>query len=516
VKGFTRVWLVTFLLLLLFGGAWILATPMSGPPDEPTHIMRADAIDHGQLIGADQGAGQPKAVTAVRVPQDLTELQRLSSCFAGKPTTPAGCVQAIGGSQNDVPTRIYVGRYPPLYYFIVGLPSLVLSTPGVVYWMRLFSLTASAIFLSLALAAAWRWSRSRLLIAAVAVAITPMAIYIASSVNPNGMEISVAICLWVTLLLLVEHAEAPPRPLIAAAGVSAIVFPHMRALSPVWEVVIAVTIAGLAWGNGLGSLLHRREIRRWIVASCVSVGIAIAWVVAAGSLHQLPNTPVPAGTTTGHLLALVAGQTGGYLQQFIGVFGALDTASPLVTYLAWIGTTFVVLVLGFAVANLRVAFWLVVTIASSLVIPAILELHEARTNGLIGQGRYYLPMAVGAVLVAGVSAGRVLSDAPVTRRVGPIMIGMVAVGHASAFAWTLHRYIVGSRGPLNPLARVPSGWAPPVNPLALDLLVAVIATAFAAWVIRLTMTEGSEAFDRTAVHVAGDQVATESETTLQG
>jgi hypothetical protein len=497
VRGFNRVWALTFLLLMLLGGAWILATPMSAPPDEATHIMRADALDHGQLIGTDPGPGQPKAVTAVHVPEDLTELQRLAPCFGGKPAVPAGCVQTIRGSQNDVVTKIYAGRYPPLYYLIVGLPTLVLSTPGVVYWMRLLSLAASAIFLSLALAVAWRWSSSSLLIAGVAVATTPMVIYMASAVNPNGMEISVAICLWVALLVLVfDHADDPPRSLVAVAGVTAVIFPLMRGLSPVWEVLIAATFVGLARRRGLASLLGRRDVRWWALAAAASVGVALIWVVAAGALHQLPNAPVPPGTTRGHLVALIVGHTGDNIQQFIGVFGALDTPPPLLTYLAWIGTTFVLVVLAYAVADRRVSFWLGTTITMSLVIPAVLELAEARTLGLIGQGRYYLPLAVGVVLLAAATAGRLTSAIRRLPRIAPIVIAMVALGHAAAFASALRRYLVGALGPLNPLAHAPSRWSPPINALVLDLFVVVVAAAYALWAIRLTRSgPGSSAAD---------------------
>ncbi len=490
---FSRVWLVSFLLLMLLGGAWILASPMSGPPDEPTHVMRADAIVHGQLIGSAPRPGQPKAVTVVRVPEDLTELQRLASCFGQKPLVPAGCVQTIRGSQRQVPTDIYVGRYPPLYYLIVGIPSLLIDTPGVVYWMRLFSLAAGATFLSLALASAWRWSSSRLLVPAVAVAITPMTIYMASSVNPNGLEIAVAIGLWTTLLVLVlDHADDPPMALLAAAGTCAVVLPLTRGLSPAWDVAIGVTVVGLAWGRGLRSLLHRRAVQLWLAATGVSVFGAVAWVLGAGSLNQLQNTPLPPGTSSGHLVSIVVGQTGNYIQQYIGYFGSLDTLSPLVTFLVWVGATFVLVVLAFALAGRRVAVWLSVTIALAFTVPVLLELAEARSVGLIGQGRYYLPLVVGIILLAGASAGRLEAFGPALRRVGSVLIAMVAVGQVGAFVWALRRYVVGSTGPLNPLARVVSGWAPPINPLVLDLLVVIVAAAYAVWAIRLTMTDWQE------------------------
>jgi hypothetical protein len=48
----------------------------------------------------------------------------------------------------------YVGRYPPLYYAIVGLPSLVWHTNTAVYMMRLLSGLLCALLLGLAIALA--------------------------------------------------------------------------------------------------------------------------------------------------------------------------------------------------------------------------------------------------------------------------------------------------------------------------------------------------------------------------
>ena len=71
VPRFAAVWAGSFVLVALLGVVWALAAPLSGPPDEPTHIIHAYAIFHGQLIGSED---HPAAITDVTVPKCLSRL----------------------------------------------------------------------------------------------------------------------------------------------------------------------------------------------------------------------------------------------------------------------------------------------------------------------------------------------------------------------------------------------------------------------------------------------------------
>ena len=80
---------------------------------------------------------------------------------------------------------IYNARYPPLYYSIVGLPSLLADSNWAVYLMRLFSAALSSLFIALAVTSAYVWSKNRLLIAGIVIAATPMVMYLAGIINPK-------------------------------------------------------------------------------------------------------------------------------------------------------------------------------------------------------------------------------------------------------------------------------------------------------------------------------------------
>ena len=108
-------------------------------------------------------------------------------------------------------TNTSAGRYPPLYYAIVGIPSLVSDSTGGIYAMRLVDAALSALFVALALTSICVWSRRRFMLVGVLLALTPMTLFLGGVVNPNGPEICAALCMWTAgLILVLERADDPP------------------------------------------------------------------------------------------------------------------------------------------------------------------------------------------------------------------------------------------------------------------------------------------------------------------
>ena len=110
----------------------------------------------------------------------------------------------------------------PMYYAIVGLPSLIVTSTTGMYLMRTVSSLLGALFLALAIMSVFCWSSRRLLQIGVLLAATPTAAYYASSVNPNGLEIMAAICLWCSGIILVSERseESTTRPDRSGCGLS--------------------------------------------------------------------------------------------------------------------------------------------------------------------------------------------------------------------------------------------------------------------------------------------------------
>ena len=105
----------------------------------------------------------------------------------------------------------YVGLYPPLYYAIAGLPTLLWSSGSAIYLMRALSALVAALLYGLTLAMIARWSRAPLLLSALGLALTPLVVFLGGVVNPSTLEIAAAAATWTAgLLLVLDHADHPP------------------------------------------------------------------------------------------------------------------------------------------------------------------------------------------------------------------------------------------------------------------------------------------------------------------
>jgi hypothetical protein len=315
---------------------------------------------------------------------------------------------------------------------------------------------------------------------ALLVAITPMTIYLDAVINASGLEISAAVAAWTsTLILITEHADDPPPGLVAASGLSVAVLACVRGLSPLWVAIIALVAMA---SNPLGArrLLTRPLVRRWIAGLVVIGTLATTWILTAGSLTVLPDgVPVPHRASREEILVLALGRMGLFLREAIGVFGWLDTPSPLLTYLIWglLGALMV------ATALLLGRRWKLIVFGSFLILvillPALLIASRARFDGLIWQGRDGLPLWIGVPLLAACTptrADRTMPSSPnLLRRFVALTTILACSAQLLAWYWALRRNIVGLAGPLDVFSRSQGVWHPPVV-VPLLLFVAVLGT----------------------------------------
>jgi hypothetical protein len=480
-----RVFTVSFVLVFLNMAAWSLASPLFASPDEPAHVVRAVALDHGQLIGTAVG-GVSNPVTSVTVPASIADGGRYPSCFAFKIFVPASCARPLTTNTKDITAYTSAGRYPPLYYAIVGLPSLVSDSTGGVYAMRLVSAALSALFVALAFMSICLWSRRTLMLLGVLVAVTPMTLFLGGVVNPNGTEICAALCMWTAgLVLVLERADDPPRGLVIVLTVSAVMLMLSRGISPLWVALILVVLAILAGRRGVVQLLRSPSLR---VAGAVVVLCAIAAVVWVALAHandlQASHSTLPTGA--GQLLPAIWSVTGYWLQQMIGVFGWLDTPAPVLTYLIWYAAIGVVVVLALSSAHARGAIALLVLVAMVVLVPIAIAYHEYNRLDLFWQGRYTLPMATGVPIMATALIDGAAVLERIRSRLTVLMCIAIGVADFAAFYTTQRRYATGLPGPLDVLH---GRWGPPLGNavMALWSLIATVALlGFVASVVHAT------------------------------
>jgi hypothetical protein len=476
-----RVFVVVLVLAFLNMAVWSLATPFFASPDEPAQVARAVALEHGQLIGKTvKNAGN--AITDVTIPKIYAAGTAYGGCFTFKDTVSASCAKDLTQSKREVRAITYVGRYPPLYYAIVGLPSLFTASANGLYAMRLTSALLNAVFLALAAFSIAAWSRSRFLLVGLLVAATPMTFFLGSVVNPSGLEITSAICLWCAgLVLVLERTDKPPPGLVAVVTVSAITLLLSRALSPLWVVCILLLLALLAGWRGLRALARAHSVR-WSLLPLIPAGaFAVGWIVVAHALDLLPVGVRAKGTGT-PLAASILGNTATWVQQMVGIFGWLDTLSPLLTYLFWYAAIGLFVLLALACARRRHAGALVLLIVVVVFAPVIISYGQAHRLGVIWQARYIMPMAVGVPLMSVALVERSAALHQVRTRVATMVCGLLAIASFAAFAEALRRYVTGVRGPIDYLQ---GAWQPPFGATTLTIAAFVVIALLALFVRQL-------------------------------
>jgi hypothetical protein len=468
-------------LLTLFFCAfatWSWATPLFGAPDEPAHEIKAAAVVRGELVGR-AAAGPSSPQMAVTVPRLYALASRGPSCFAFKVRVAASCEKPPSGGTAPTEVQTYVGRYPPLYYSVVGLPSLATVSPTGVYLMRLVSALLSAAFLALAATCIVVWSRSRLMLAGLALAATPSVFFFGGVINPSGLEITAAICLWCSSLVLVlERFKDPPRALLAIVGLSASVAVLCRGLSPLWVALIGLSVVGVA-PRQVGRLVRRRDVQVTVGCIFVCAALATAWIFLEHALNAKPSiNRVAPGTSELGIIGHVFGRTPIFLQQMIGEFGWLDTLSPAYTYAVWALGLGLIGALAIIFARARQLFVLVLVTVASVVVPVLLSASQARRLGFAWQGKDTLPLAVGIPILAAALAG---SSSGMTTRLRnwlvTVVVALVASAQVDAFVQALRRNATGLPGPINYFN---GPWRPPVGALAATVVFVYVWLLLAA------------------------------------
>jgi hypothetical protein len=471
-----RVALATAAVLLCY----VLATPRSGGPDEPSHMIASAALVRGERAGS---VFEPSAgITRYRVPAMVGAPN--PGCWALQPYTPASCASLESGSTADVLATTTSANYPPWSYLVPGLASFVPSAGMYAYLARALMAAVPWLLVSAALIHVRAVGRAPAL--AALLGLTPIAWFSMSIVNPSAVAIAGGLALWAALL-------TPPGrrgDILMVAGWAATMLP--RRDGPVWATLIVVAACG-ATGLGPRKLLAQRP--RWVTWSMVSVSVvavatavligqrgselllaaapaalvALEWVVvrwqaatsrnARAALAGLSAAAVsgviavalmarPGGFDAG-LLRLVMSTTGEHLRQLVGVLGWLDTPVPtFAVYLFWAAVG--ALAAAAYVECRRAAIVGAASFVAVVVTAWLLELGQGSVSGTYWQGRYSVPLVVGLPLLLATRPRRSLrgpapSSGLVTGFSGPLA-GVVWVIGVAGFAAALQRWGVGLAG----------------------------------------------------------------------
>jgi hypothetical protein len=464
-----RVWLATFVVVLVIGSCWALASPRYAGPDEPAHTVRAYSVAHGEIIGDDREAeGQPG--TVVETPVIFVETN--PACYAFQPMATGDCLVVVD-DERVIESSTSAGRHPPLYYGVVGLPTVLDTSGSSFFVMRGWNAAICAAVLASAMVTARRRPWSSWVPVGIVVACTPMVFFLFGLVNPNALEVAAAIGAWVGGLALIGEEEEVDRRVLLRFAVAVVLLALTRQLGPLWVGLLGVSLAVLAGWGGLKRLAADGAVRAGVAVGAVAGLAAVAWVVVVKPLDTSSSGVPPLTLPQSDIQRALVGEVGLLFREWVGVFGWQDTRVPEAVYFLW-AIAFAAMVLAVLAGPLRRVSLVVLALT---VLPAALQYPGVREADLFWQGRYTLPLVVGIPLVAAYGLARSPRPVVAPRSLAVPLLGVgLFVAHLLAFGQNLRRYTVGADGTV--WFFTAERWSPP---LPSGLLLSVYAVAIAAW-----------------------------------
>ncbi|MET7418098.1 DUF2142 domain-containing protein [Dactylosporangium sp. NPDC005555] len=451
-----RAFLIAFVGFFLLGAAWALALPANGTYDEKQHLVRAWAVWTGQWLPHDRALdASGNDTNAFTGPRSL--LPADADCtWIDKPAyKPASCL-TFTDDRSSVLVPSAAARYSPVYYALVGLPLRISPTNSGLIWSRLLSAALSALLL----ASAFALAGTGLLRAAVVLAATPMLLDLAGAINPNGLEISAAVLLYVAVL----------RKHWPAAGVAAALLITTRDLGPFFAAaVLAVAL--------LVTRSWPRSRALWLPAAG-GLAFAAFWTLVASRTDAVDPGRDIAATTSGAILRDIADNRAEFwVRQIVGQFGYGETTVSIGMIGLWylLVALLVVPALWFGPAALRIG--ILAAALGSVVLLVALELYFAPKVGHFAHGRYVMPLGVGVVLLAGFT-DRYAAWLTARRWLLGLILVTVPL-HIYALARVMTRFQRGINEGLNPIGGT---WQPPLGSV-LPLLACLVGGALLAVIV---------------------------------
>ncbi|MFF2052772.1 DUF2142 domain-containing protein [Leifsonia sp. NPDC058194] len=464
--------LIAWALTSLIATIWAIGTPLAASPDEPAHFIRAASVARGDIL-ATGPAGQPGRV---EVPGVVANTHALT-CTAFDDNKPASCqTSAPRPPHGLVAADTSANRYDPLYYALVGWPSLLLDGPAALYAMRIVSGILVSVFVAASVMLIAGWRRRLVPMLGLLVASTPTLLFLSGMVNPNALEVTTMLAAFVAALTLVLHPDrAHPGTAATVLAVSGFVAANARGLSPLWLAVVLISCLFVARPVRIRQVLRTRSVLVAIGVVVAGAVLAVGWTLYSGSLPSPDGTATYPGVGTSPLAGFLVtvGNTFDYGREMVALFGWLDTPAPFIVFFLWSAFIGAGAAASLIALRRRRRVLAIVGMCVFVALPAVVAGLYVTKGGYIWQGRYALPLFVCLVML-------VSAMLPPPRSRGRVLVATVAtgwwVGQVASFAVALKRYGAGYDASWVQFFRHPL-WEPLGGSIG---LIALAALAFAA------------------------------------
>ena len=482
-----RVVLPILALLMLLTTAWALASPLMGVPDEPAHFIRAAAVVRGEPLGApDDLSRYPE----ILVPKFIAESLQMG-CFAGDSDKTAACQAPVTDNDQLVASRTSAAQNSPLYYALVGWPSLLLNGAPALYAMRIVSALLTSLLLTTMVTALLAQSRTWWPVVASVVGITPMVLFLGGSLNPNAVEMAGTGALLALLTLMLRRPlQNRQLWLVGSLAVaSSFALTSGRSIGMLW-----LAIAGLAallcapWGTVV-ALLKRPPVWFTLAGIAAAAISCLAWLAYFGSATAQSDSVIePRAPGILAILMLMLENTFDYWSGWIGQFGWIDYQAPAGVMVVWFGAICAVLFTGLVLTKGRLRRALGLSVVATLIVPLAVQGSFYNEIGMMWQGRYLLPLYLCMLVLAGLALDEAFptSTTRTARTAVTAGIGLLGIAQIATFAFVLRRYVVGTQSWIQ-MFQAPA-WQPPLGWMTLVIVFALVWAGIIALVVRWTRT----------------------------
>ena len=449
------LWFSAFLLFASMATVWAVSSPLASVPDEPAHIVKAAGVVRGEPFG--QRTVTPEGITiwSYSVPEAYAEIQDLACNKFNAAEPVSACSISLNEPEGSLFTaNTGAGGYNPVYYFLVGWPSLLLPGLQGILGMRLVSGVLASLFLASTVWAA-SWVRNRGIVSLVAVAVaTPSVIFYAGGVNPQGMEVA-ALAAFTSAYLVALETRARGRllwGLCAVMMVSGALGVQARNLAWVW--LGAIVLVGIIWA---GWRRWWRFVRQPLVLGAVAIVLigVVANLVIMVSVSALDGGGQFWGAGMSQLNGFVfmLWRFAEFFTSMFALFGWMDVDGrwAVLIYVAFTLTLIVGALLARVPGRKRGA--LIVSLVLWWVLPALVQSMTVTEFGFIWQGRYGLPLWVLTMFVAALALSRSFENIPGWLKSRIVIVSAVLLGfsHVTALIANLQRQYLGVQEPFSRL-----------------------------------------------------------------
>jgi hypothetical protein len=482
---------------------WAFSNPPGAAPDEPTSYLKAMGTALGQWVpqhvtvvvhskrdrfnAANFGAFE---IPARFVPDPHWACNRVSPnsahCLLAQFSEPDS-----SGSANEKLVS-YVAWYPPLVPFVLGsVGRLGDSSDAALYLGRVASVIICMLLLSTALilvSADAGWALLGLL-----AAVSPMVIFLSTSMSADGIEAAAA----VSHAVVITRVIAGDRRKIIwpAYFITGLPLAVSRQLGPIWiglGIALMVGMLGIR-GTRVAVQRQRRGDRFAMLVVFAAAASTAVWDIAVERPASAPLSRVLGNLLTGLT------NTQSFPNQFVGVFGWLDTPLPHFAYGVAEVIYAIIIVSALILGSNRERICIAATAAAALLIPAIVDATSLLPFRIGIEERQFIPVTAMLLVLCGwivqEHRGDISRRLPETRRI----FGVVGVASSIYLTslWFLgwlvssHKSANGRNGSwsflLHPQWSPPLGWEPW---LVLAIIGVVLACAGAVGEFVLSSDEG--------------------------